>query len=313
MICFPNAKINIGLNILRKREDGYHDIESVMYPLKGILYDALEIVRSSEFGVRSSGIKIPGDEKENICVKAYHLIAKNYPLPPIKIYLHKTIPMGAGLGGGSADAAFFIRLLNDLFELGISWGEMHNYARQLGSDCSFFISNMPSFAEGRGEKLETIKEIESLKGKYIAVIYPDVHVSTAEAYSQWSVVSGQWKKQMQTDKNRFKQIIHPSESELIRWNPFSKQLTTGKGRSLENDVLNLPISEWKKYIHNDFEDSIFPKYPELKKIKEKLYSLSALYASMSGSGSALYGIFKKATKIKELFQKYHVWEGKLSN
>ncbi len=285
MICFPNAKINIGLNILRKREDGYHDIESVMYPLKGILYDALEIVRSSDpdsyrDGVRSSGIKIPGDEKENLCIKAYHLIAKDYPLPPIKIYLHKAIPIGAGLGGGSADAAFFIRLLNDTFELGISWGEMHNYARQLGSDCSFFISNMPSFAEGRGEKLETIKEIESLKGKYIVIVYPNIHINTAEAYSNFSKVSN------------FEKV-----------NP----------RSLENDILNLPISEWKKYIHNDFEDSIFPKYPELKKIKEKLYSLGALYASMSGSGSALYGIFKKATKIKEPFQKYQVWEGKLFN
>lgn len=274
MICFPNAKINIGLNILRKRKDGYHDIETVMYPLKGILYDALEIIQGSgeEVKIKATGIKIPGNENENLCVKAYNLIKKDYSLPAVKIYLHKAIPMGAGLGGGSADAAFFIKLLNETFELGISWGEMHNYARLLGSDCSFFISNQPAFAEGRGEKLETIREIKALEGKYIALIYPNVHVSTIEAYA----------------------LVKPKQPKT----------------SLE-ELISLPLAKWKSNIHNDFEDFIFPKYPELKKIKEKLYSSGAVYASMSGSGSALYGIFKTKPNAKKKFGKYSVWEGKI--
>ncbi|MBI4930139.1 MAG: 4-(cytidine 5'-diphospho)-2-C-methyl-D-erythritol kinase [Bacteroidetes bacterium] len=286
MICFPNAKINIGLNIIRKREDGYHDIESIMYPLKGIVYDALEIIQSSEFGVQSSGIKIPGDEKNNLCVKAYHLIAKDYPLPPIKIYLHKAIPIGAGLGGGSADGAFMIRLLNDEFKLGLAWGEMHHYARQLGSDCSFFISNQPVFAEGKGDELEPVQL--SLSNYHIAVVYPNIHINTAEAYREMDEGQG----------------------------------TRDEGKKQLIELIKLPIEKWKGNIVNDFEEAIFPKQPEIKKIKEKLYSLGALYASMSGSGSAVYGIFnpldrrptgfKKETKVKKYFRKLQVWEGKLT-
>ena len=279
MICFPNAKINIGLNITEKRPDGFHNIESVMYPLTGIVYDALEITtpprpspKEREIELVSSGIKIPGNENENLCVKAYDLIKKDYPqLPSIKIYLHKAIPIGAGLGGGSADAAFFIRLLNDSFELGLAWGEMHHYAKQLGSDCSFFISNKPVFAKGKGDEFESLNF--SLSNYHIALVYPNIHINTAKAYSG-----------------------------VIPKKPL---------RSLENDILNLPIEQWKKFIHNDFEDSVFPQHPELKKIKEKLYSLGAIYASMSGSGSAVYGIFKKEPKLKNAFQKYQVWEGKL--
>ena len=285
MICFPNAKINIGLNIVEKRSDGFHNIESGMYPLTGIVHDTLEIIASPRLtpplstgeGERtiklfSSGTTIPGNENENLCVKAYDLIKKNYSVPPIKIYLHKAIPIGAGLGGGSADAAFFIRLLNDTFELGISWGEMHHYARQLGSDCSFFISNKPSFAEGKGDELESIKL--NLSNYFIALIYPNVHINTAKAYSG----------------------VRPKK-------PV---------RSLENDLQQLPIEKWKDNIHNDFEDSIFPEFPELKKIKEKLYSLGAVYASMSGSGSAMYGIFKKVPGIKKDFGNYSYREGKLT-
>lgn len=272
MICFPNAKINIGLNITAKRADGFHNIESMMYPLKGIIYDALEIVESSKFKIQSSGIQIPGDENENLCVKAYHLIQKDYPhLPSIAIHLHKAIPIGAGLGGGSADAAFFIRLLNDTFELGLAWGKMHHYAKQLGSDCSFFISNKPVFAKGKGDELETLNF--SLSNYHIALVYPNIHINTAKSYSG-----------------------------VIPKKPL---------RSLENDILNLPIEQWKKNIHNDFEDSVSQQYPEIKKIKEKLYSLGAVYASMSGSGSAVYGIFKKEPKVKKKFEKYQVWEGKL--
>ncbi|MCC6581985.1 MAG: 4-(cytidine 5'-diphospho)-2-C-methyl-D-erythritol kinase, partial [Phycisphaeraceae bacterium] len=255
MICFPNAKINIGLNITEKRADGFHNIETVMYPLKEIVFDALEVIQGSgkEVEVKGSGIRIPGDNKDNLCVKAYHLIKKDHPrLPDINIYLHKVIPIGAGLGGGSADAAFFIRLLNDVFELGISWGELHHYARQLGSDCSFFVSNRPAFAQGKGDQLESIQL--DLSRYYIVLVCPDIHINTALAYSG----------------------VKPKK-------PM---------RSLEEDIQKLPISQWKKYISNDFEDSVFPKYPELKKIKEKLYVLGATYASMSGSGSALFGIFK---------------------
>jgi 4-diphosphocytidyl-2-C-methyl-D-erythritol kinase len=271
MICFPNAKINIGLNVVRKREDGYHDIETMMYPLKGILCDALEVIESQEFEVRSSGIQIPGNENENLCAKAYRLIQKDYAVPPVKTYLHKAIPIGAGLGGGSADAAFFIRLLNDAFQLGISWGEMHHYARQLGSDCSFFISNRPSFAEGRGDQFESTTL--DLSNYFIALVYPAIHISTAQAYSG----------------------VKPKDAV----------------RSLENDVQQLPVEEWKKYIHNDFEDSAFLQHPELGKIKEKLYSCGAIYASMSGSGSSIYGIFKKEPKVKKIFSKFYSWEGKL--
>ncbi len=286
MICFPNAKINIGLNITEKRPDGFHTIESVMYPLKGICFDALEIISSERLtpalskgeGVNAvnlitSGISIPGNNENNLCVKAYHLIKKDYPhVPSIAIHLHKAIPIGAGLGGGSADAAFFIRLLNDTFELGISWGEMHHYARQLGSDCSFFVSNKPAFAEGRGDQFESTNL--NLTGYFIALVYPNIHINTAKAYSG----------------------VTPKKPQ----------------RSLEDDIQNLPIEKWKEWIHNDFEDSIFPKYPELKKIKEKLYSLGAIYASMSGSGSAVYGIFKDQPNVKGKFSKYQVWEGKFT-
>ncbi|MGQ0829508.1 MAG: 4-(cytidine 5'-diphospho)-2-C-methyl-D-erythritol kinase [Bacteroidota bacterium] len=275
MLCFPNAKINIGLNITEKRDDGFHSIESVMYPLA--LCDALEVIentnKSSERIVfSSSGISIPGDVRDNLCCFAYHLIAKDYPLPNVKVHLHKHIPVGAGLGGGSADAAFFIRLLNDKFELGISWGEMHHYARELGSDCSFFISNKPAFAEGRGDQYESINV--SLSNYHIVLIYPNIHINTAKAYSG----------------------VKPKT-------PV---------RSLENDILNLPIEQWKDHIHNNFEDSLFLQFLEIKTIKEQLYSLGAVYASMSGSGSSVYGIFKEKTDLKNKFKDHFIFEGKLN-
>ena len=306
MITFPNAKINIGLNILRKREDGFHDIESIMYPLKGICFDALEIVspspalpkgkgeRKAELFV--SGISIQGNSEDNLCLKAYNLIAKDYPLPPINIYLHKAIPMGAGLGGGSADGAFMIRLLNDEFELGLAWGELHHYAKQLGSDCSFFISNMPAFAEGRGDELETLKL--DLSNYHIAVVYPNIHINTAEAYA---MVKPRHAPALKGEK------FIPCLREVIQQHPLGRsERTPSEGAT------------WKNNIHNDFEDAIFPKHPELKKIKEKLYSLGAVYASMSGSGSAVYGIFRKdtstplsVTSVKKYFRGMSVWQGML--
>ena len=274
MISFPNAKINIGLNITEKRPDGFHNIQSAFYPVA--LCDALELLENTTkettpVTMTFSGIDIPGDVNDNLCVKAYHLIAKDYPLPKIKVHLHKHIPIGAGLGGGSADAAFFIRLLNDKFELGLAWGEMHNYARQLGSDCSFFITNKPAFVEGKGDEYEFLSL--SLKGYFIALVYPNIHINTAKAYSG----------------------VKPKA-------PL---------RSLEDD-LKLPVEQWQKYVHNDFEDSVFVQFPELKKMKEQLYAAGAVYAAMSGSGSTVYGIFKKTTNLKDKFKECFVWEGQLN-
>ena len=274
MITFPNAKINIGLNIIGKRPDHFHNIESVFYPIQ--LRDALEVIENKDKSATgivftSSGIEIPGNAADNLCTKAYQLIRKDYAVPPVKIHLHKHIPIGAGLGGGSADAAFFIKQLNELFELGISWGEMHHYARQLGSDCSFFITNKPVFAEEKGDVYETIKL--DLSGCVIVLVYPHIHVNTATAYSQVTACK--------------------------------------PARSLEDDILNLPIEEWKKYIHNDFEKSVFTVHPQIKKIKEQLYEEGAVYASMSGSGSAVYGLFKKSVKLQSKFENSFIWEGKL--
>jgi 4-diphosphocytidyl-2-C-methyl-D-erythritol kinase len=270
VISFPNAKINIGLNIIRKRDDGFHDIESVMYPIS--LCDALEIIEDPEadngIEFHSSGISIPGKPEQNLCVKAYHLIAKDYALPKIKVHLHKHIPIGAGLGGGSSDAAFFIKLLNEKFSVGISWGEMHHYARQLGSDCSFFVSNKPAFAEGRGDQFESLTL--KLEGYHLVLIYPSVHISTAEAYA------GVTPKQ-------------PDES-------------------LEHLISTLPPEEWKGRIHNDFEDSIFPRYTQLKAILDRLYEKGAVYASMSGSGSSVYGLFKNSTDLRAEFPTSFVFQ-----
>jgi 4-diphosphocytidyl-2-C-methyl-D-erythritol kinase len=271
MISFPNAKINIGLNIIEKRTDGFHNIQSVMYPVG--LTDVLEIVENTENEAKiifsSSGIHIPGDPQTNLIVKAYNLISHEHLLPKVKVHLHKHIPIGAGLGGGSSDAAFFIKLLQQKFELDITWGEMHHYAKQLGSDCSFFVSNKPAFAEGKGDEYESLQL--NLSGYYLVLIYPNIHINTTKAYSG----------------------VKPKT-------PI---------RSLEEDIQNLEISQWKEFIHNDFEDSIFPQFPELKKIKEKLYEEGAVYASMSGSGSTLYGIFKKKTDLKKKFGDYFVYEG----
>lgn len=274
MITFPNAKINIGLNIIEKRDDGFHNIQSCFYPVA--LCDALEVVENTEVGAErftfsSSGIEIPGDATDNLCYFAYHLVSQDYPVPAVKVHLHKNIPIGAGLGGGSSDAAFFIKLLNDKFELGISWGEMHHYARQLGSDCSFFVSNKPSFAEGRGDQYESMKL--DLSNYYVVLVYPNIHVNTSKAYSG----------------------VKPKTP----------------SRSLENDILNLPIEQWKEFVQNDFEASIFPQFPEIKNIKEKLYSKGAIYSAMSGSGSTVFGIFDKKTDLKKEFEGCFVWEGRL--
>lgn len=242
MVAFPPCKINLGLNIVRKRADGYHDIETCFYPVRWT--DILEVIPSDTFGFTTSGNAIPGDD--NLCVRAYRLLNA----PPAKIHLHKIIPTGAGLGGGSSDAAWTLRLLNDVFDLKHSKEELKNYAAQLGSDCAFFIEDVPMIGTGRGEIL-TKADID-LTGKHIVIVKPGIHVSTAEAYA--SVV--------------------PKES------PFD----LGDIRSLKND----------------FEPSVFKKYPAIASIKEALYEAGAYYASMSGSGSAVFGIFNSKPSITSI-------------
>ncbi len=278
MICFPKAKINPGLNIIEKRDDGFHNIETVFYPLQWC--DVLEVI-GSESGIRSlekkekiefmlSGLNVNGDFKNNLCVKAYDLLDKEFDLPAVKIHLHKIIPMGAGLGGGSADAAFTLKLLNVIFNLKLNIDVLKNYAQQLGSDVPFFIENAPVFAHGRGELMEKINV--SLKEHFILIVKPGIHISTAEAYSN------------------------------VKLNKPEKSI---------KEILRLPITEWKNFLKNDFEETVFRKFPLINEIKNKMYEQGALYVSMSGSGSAVYGIFKEVSFGEKEFSNCTTWSGKL--
>lgn len=269
MITFPCAKINLGLNVIAAREDGYHDIETVFYPIP--ITDALEIKYMDEHfpseyncDLKITGNAVDCDEQHNLVVKAYDLLAANYELPRIHAHLVKRIPMQAGLGGGSADGAFMIRLLDERFRLNIGIAEMERYAAQLGSDCPFFITAEPSFATGRGELLEPADGPKgNLDGYYIAVVKPDEAVSTAMAY---------------------------------------KQIKCRKPAKCCRDVVRQPIDTWKDDLSNDFEEPVFKAHPRLASIKRQLYDLGAVYAQMSGSGSALFGIFRKEpTNIDEIF------------
>jgi len=249
MIAFPNAKINIGLQITGKRNDGYHDLQTVFYPVA--LKDVLEITdNTSSFIFNSSGI-VTG-AMENICVKAFHLLEKDFSLPPVQIYLHKTIPVGAGLGGGSADAAFCLQLLDKKFNLQLTIKQLSHYALQLGSDCPFFIINKPCLATGRGEQLEEISL--DLTGYRILLVNPGIHVKTSWAFSKFS-----------------------------RYN---------RDRELKKNISN-PVTDWKDTIFNDFEGVVFDEHPEIKELKKEIYHCGAIYASMSGSGSSVFGIFSK--------------------
>ncbi|MXV52519.1 4-(cytidine 5'-diphospho)-2-C-methyl-D-erythritol kinase [Pedobacter sp. HMF7647] len=254
MISFPNAKINIGLSVVNRRADGYHNLETVFYPIN--IKDALEIVEAKELLFTSSGIEIPGYANENLCLKAYELIAKDYDVPPVHIHLHKNIPIGAGLGGGSADAAFFIRLMNDKFDLNITQQSMDAYARKLGADCAFFLKNVPVFARGRGDEFAEIKL--SLEKYYIVLVMPPVHVSTAEAY-------------------RGVEPAKPAKS--------------------MKELIELPVKQWQETVRNDFEKSVFTNHPKIRGVKAALYEAGAVYASMSGSGSSVYGIFSNQIKL----------------
>lgn len=270
MIAFPNCKINLGLNILRKRNDGFHDLETIFYPI--YLYDALEIIhtnngqpQSNDVFFTTSGIPLEGSKEDNLCVKAYKLLKKDFAeLHSVQMHLHKAIPPGAGLGGGSADAAFTLKLLNDKFDLSLSTNQLINYALQLGSDCPFFIINKPCFAAGKGEVLETI-HIDLHAYKFI-LITPGIHINTGNAFSQ----------------------ITPALPDL----------------SIK-EIIHQPVATWKNSLKNDFEEIVFRQYPEIKNIKEELYNAGALYASMSGSGSSIYGIFEKEKKVHLSFPSHY--------
>jgi 4-diphosphocytidyl-2-C-methyl-D-erythritol kinase len=254
VVTFPNCKINLGLQILRKREDGFHDLETVFYPIP--LTDALEVIHETDnqkqISFSSSGISINGKEEDNICIKAYQLLKKDFDLPPVKIHLHKTIPVGAGLGGGSSDGAFMLLLLNKKFALNISEEKMIEYALQLGSDCPFFIKNKACYATQRGEKLNHIQlDLSQYK---IVLINPEIHINTGWAFSQ----------------------IRPLEN-----------------RTSILEIIQQPVEDWKGQLSNDFEEAVFQHHPAIKEIKEELYQKGAVYAAMSGSGSTVFGLFAK--------------------
>jgi len=247
-ICFPNAKINIGLDIVRRRSDGYHDIRTIFYPIN--ITDAMEIMPSDEFIFDNHGIKIDCEVEKNLCYKAYKMLKDDFDLPPVKFVLYKHIPFGSGLGAGSSDAAFTIKMLNDMFSLKLSTEQMVDYASRLGADCAFFIHNKPMLAEGTGNIFHETQL--NLSGKTLALVLPPISVNTAKAYAG----------------------CHPSEPEY----------------KLEDSAM-LPITQWKERIKNDFEKTVFAENPMLEEIKHKLYESGALFAQMSGSGSAMFGIF----------------------
>lgn len=252
MITFPNAKINLGLNITEKRPDGYHNLETIFYPIP--LEDALEACPRKEglgcYSLSQSGLSIEGDAENNLVVKAYKLLDETYHLPPVDIYLHKHIPSGAGLGGGSADAAFMLKLLNRMYRLNLTDDQLEAYAARLGADCAFFVRNQPTYAEGIGNIFSPVEL--SLAGWQLLLVKPNIFVSTRDAFAR----------------------IRPRHPE----------------RNLR-DLINQPVESWKDYMINDFEESVFPQFPAIGDIKTELYRLGAVYASMSGSGSSVYGLF----------------------
>ena len=266
MIVFPNCKINLGLRILYKRTDGYHELETVFYPLR--FCDILEVIRETGHTAQAdntasakspghlfsqTGMAINGQQQDNLCIRAYDLLKKDFPqLPAIQMHLHKSVPAGAGLGGGSADAAFTLRLLNEKFKLALSTEQLIRYALQLGSDCPFFIINQPCYATGRGEIMEEIA-IHLSDFRFI-VVNPGIHISTADAFAG---------------------------------------ITPALPLKSTKEIIGQPIETWQAELKNDFEETVFARHPEIAIIKTKLYEGGAVYASMSGTGSTVYGIFKK--------------------
>lgn len=268
MICFPNAKINLGLNIVSKRADGYHNLETIFYPIK--IEDALEIVipkDATEDNFFLEGLSVDGDPSNNLVWKALQLMRKYYSFPFIEVHLLKAIPMGAGIGGGSSDAAFMLKLLNTTFEWNLSKQELVSYAVQLGADCPFYIYNQAMYAEGIGEVLSSVDL--NLDNYIITLVKPNIFVSTKEAFSK----------------------IVPKQPKVNL-----------------KDIVKLPIEEWKDNMINDFEDGVFHNHPELKNIKNKLYEMGAIYASMSGSGSSIYALSKSPIDLSSpIFESCYTW------
>lgn len=268
MVSFPHCKINLGLRVISRRDDGYHDIETCFFPVPW--NDVLEIIPSETMSFTNTGLNIPGRPEDNLCLKAYYLLKEDFDLSPVSMHLHKIVPMGAGLGGGSSDGAFALKLLNLIFELELTTEKLSGYAARLGSDCTFFIGETPMLGTGRGEQLDPIEL--SLKGKFLVIVKPDVHVSTAAAYRG----------------------IKPSQPNV--------SLPT---------ILNIDINQWSEVLVNDFEEVVFAQHVELSELKARLIANGAVFAAMSGSGSALFGIFDSAVNIKKSFPNCLYWSGAL--
>jgi len=270
MITYPNAKVNLGLYITEKRTDGFHSIETIFLPIPS-LCDILEVLpqehQQEDVVFSESGLEVDGDFESNLCVKAYKHLNKHNPLPKVAMHLHKQIPMGAGLGGGSANGAFTLKMLNELTGNRVNNDELKNIALELGSDCPFFLTNKPCFATGRGEQLHELEL--NLSGVYILLVNPSIHVSTGMAYS------------LSNPK--------PAVTDLRK-------------------IAHIPYHQWKTHVHNDFEKVVFPLHVEIKELKEWLYQLGAFYASMSGSGSTVFGLFhtKPDTAAIPLNYYYHL-------
>ncbi len=266
MLYYSNAKINLGLNITEKRKDGFHNIKTIFYPIR--LKDALEFIPSKNTELTSSGIEIDCVLEDNLIVKAYRLLQKDYALPNLKFHIHKIVPFGAGLGGGSANAAASLQEINNFYKLNILEEQILYYARKLGSDCAFFIKNKAVFADEKGDHFVDLKL--DLSDYYILLIYPNFVISTKEAYANI------------LPKKTNKSII---------------------------EIINQPIEQWKEELINDFELPLFKKHPILSEIKKELYSRGALYASMSGSGSSIFGIFREQPSL-EYFKGLWQWRGR---
>lgn len=266
MVTFPNAKINLGLDVVAKRPDCYHNLETIFYPVP--LQDILEITVTEEEGAPDYTFKMhnavfEGDNNDNLVVKAYKILAADHKLPKVEMSLYKNIPTGAGLGGGSADAAFALKMLNEIACLNLSDEQLEAYAARIGADCAFFIKNTPAYATGIGNILSPT--VCSISGYHLVLVKPDIHISTKEAYS----------------------LVTPAAAET----PLT-------------EIAELAVEEWKGKMKNDFEKSVFANHPQMEKIKEELYNMGAVYASMSGSGSAFFGLFTEQQNIEDIEEKF---------
>lgn len=266
MVTFPNAKINLGLDVVARRPDGYHNLETVFYPIP--LCDILEITPAEEpdapeYTFTMYNAMFDGDDNDNLVVRAYKTLAADHKLPKVQMSLYKNIPTGAGLGGGSADAAFTLKMLNSMASLGLSNEKLEEYAATIGADCAFFIKNQPAYATGIGNILTPTTC--DISGYTLVLVKPDIHISTKDAYA----------------------LVTPAAAET----PLT-------------DIVSHPVDEWRGVMKNDFEKSVFAKHPSMEKIKEKLYAMGAVYASMSGSGSSFFGIFKEEQELENIKKEF---------